>query len=80
VSVDGHDGHHDDSWLRQAMQLVLADLGGETPALVLTVIAWRDGDLVQLTVSSRAPGRLYRKVLDAAEVVGRDNGKPRRPS
>jgi hypothetical protein len=66
-----------DSWLRQAMQLVLADLlRGDPPGnpLVLTVIAYRDGGLTQLTVSSRAPGRLYTKAIDPKEITGRDNG------
>lgn len=62
-------GGMDGSWLREAMQLVLADLRHGDP-LVLTVIAARDGDLVQLTVSSRAPGRLYVKTIEVEEIHG----------
>jgi hypothetical protein len=73
ASMGGGDG-----WLREAMQLLLADLGNtDARALVMTVIAWQpaDGRLVQLTVSGRAPRRLYLKILDPEEI--RPDGHPR---
>ena len=66
----------DGEWLRQAMRLILADVGEHAPAapLVLTVVAFYDsgdgGQLVQLTASARSPGRLYRKILDPKEIHG----------
>jgi hypothetical protein len=65
----------DDGWLRSAMQHVLAELRDGGRPLVLTVIAM-DGDdgLVQLTVSSRAPGRVYRKTIRPEEITGHDDG------
>jgi hypothetical protein len=63
----------DDGWLRNGMQHVLAEIRHGQP-LVLTVIAMEGGELVQLTVSSRAPGRVYRKTIQAEEIAGHDNG------
>jgi hypothetical protein len=54
------------------MQHVLAELRDGQP-LVLTVIAMEGGELVQLTVSSRAPGRVYRKIVQGEEIAGHDH-------
>ena len=66
-----------DGWLREAMQLILADLDGTAP-LVLTVITYHPdgGQLTQVTASSRAPGRLYRTTLTPEEPP-RDDTRPR---
>jgi hypothetical protein len=57
------------AWLRQAMQLILADLGDQATPLVVTVIAAREGRLDQITITARRPGRLYRQVIDPAETT-----------
>jgi hypothetical protein len=62
------------------MQRVLAELHGSRP-LVLTVVAYTEtegggGGLVQLTVSGRAPGRVYRRDLDAEEINGHERHRP----
>jgi uncharacterized membrane protein YgcG len=67
----GH-GEEPDSWLRHAMQVVLRDLHESAP-LVLTIIALDGEDLVQLTVSSRAPGRLYRRTINPEDIGGHGN-------
>ena len=70
----GQDG---DGWLPDAMQLILASLDlPATAPLVLTVVAFDEGgggQLIQLTVSSRAPGRLYRRVLNPEELRDKPN-------